>query len=59
MLLNLITTSGLLILLHGVISLPDASACDKEKAHLDSFKKFVQEHYQSVKQFGSRSEPTF
>ena len=28
MLLNLLTTSGLSILLHGVISLPDATSCD-------------------------------
>ena len=26
---NLLTTSGLLILLHGIISLPDATLCDK------------------------------
>ena len=26
---NLLTTSGLSILLHGVISLPDATSCDK------------------------------
>ena len=25
---NMLTTSGLLILLHGVISLPDATSCD-------------------------------
>ena len=30
MLLNLSTTSGLLILLHGIISLPDAISCDKK-----------------------------
>ena len=29
MLLNLYTTSGLSILLHGIISLPDALSCDK------------------------------
>ena len=29
MLLNLYTTSGLLILLHCIISLPDATSCDK------------------------------
>ena len=28
---NLKTTSGLSILLHGVISLPDATSCDKAK----------------------------
>ena len=30
MLLNLYTTSGLSILLHGAISLPDATSCDKK-----------------------------
>ena len=29
MLLNLLTTSSILILLHGIISLPDATSCDK------------------------------
>ena len=30
MLQNLLTTSGLSIILHGVISLPDATSCDKK-----------------------------
>ena len=32
-LLNLQTTSGLSILLHGVISLADSTSCDKEVFH--------------------------
>ena len=29
---NLLTTSGLSILLHGVISLPDVALCDNDKS---------------------------
>ena len=36
MLLNLYTTSGLSILLHGVISLPGAKSCDKKDTNLPS-----------------------
>ena len=32
---NINTTSGLLFLLHGVISLPDATSCDKKKLSAD------------------------
>ena len=34
---NLLTTSGLSILLHDVISLPEAMSCDKKASSSDNF----------------------
>ena len=58
---NLKTTSDLSILLHGFISLPDATSYDKSDSKKElnlAFKKVLTLHF-SGKKFGSRSGLAF